>query len=69
MNNKELGPYDEVIWIPGYFEVPQTGRQMVRISRIYVSSIESVFNGELKQCYCMLISCLSDLRTTKLEYP
>lgn len=48
-DNNGLGPYDEVIWIPGYFEVPQTGRRQVRISRIYVSSIESVFNGEWKQ--------------------
>lgn len=43
-----VGPYDEVIWIPGSFEVPQLDRgHMVRIGRIYVSSLESVYNGKL----------------------
>jgi len=42
-----VGPYDEVIWMPGYFEIPGTGRKHVRIARIYVSRLESVFNGEL----------------------
>lgn len=41
-----VGPYDEVIWVPGSFEVPQLeNAHMVRIGRIYVSSLESTFNG------------------------
>lgn len=40
-----VGPYDEVIWMPGYFEVPGTRRKHARIAGIYVSRVESVFNG------------------------
>lgn len=41
-----IGPYDEVIWIPGSFEVPHLDRnEMMRIGRIYVSSLASVYNG------------------------
>lgn len=39
-----VGPYDEVIWMPGYFEVLEMGRKHARIARIYVSRMESVFN-------------------------
>lgn len=41
------GPYDEIIWVPGEFEVPLTGKKANRITRIYVSSRESVYNGRL----------------------
>ncbi|KAK7691486.1 hypothetical protein QCA50_004885 [Cerrena zonata] len=40
-----VGPYDELIWIPGAFSVPQTSMKKLRITRIYVSAKESVYNG------------------------
>ena len=40
-----LGPYDELIWVPGAFTVPQTGKKQRRITRIYVSAKESAYNG------------------------
>ncbi|KAJ3530063.1 hypothetical protein NM688_g7764 [Phlebia brevispora] len=39
------GPYDEIIFSPGTFTVPPTGKIAQRITRIYVSTKESVFNG------------------------
>lgn len=39
-----VGPYDEIIWMTGYFEVLEMGRKHARIARIYVSRMESVFN-------------------------
>lgn len=39
------GPYDEIIWIPGYFQVPGTDQKRPRITRIYVSLVDSVYNG------------------------
>lgn len=43
-----VGPYDELMIIPGEYEVPggeQKGRSKVRVSRIYVSQMETCFNG------------------------
>lgn len=48
-----VGSYDELIYIPGHFEVPsdpaigrsQASRSAIRITRIYVSTIASVVNG------------------------
>lgn len=68
-----VGPYDEVIWMPGYFEVPGTGRKHARITRIYVSSLESVFNGgfsfgsEGRMVCCVCAD--GQFRTEELEYP
>ena len=42
-----LGPYDEIIWVPGLFAVPPTGRKAMRATRIYVSNKESLYNGAL----------------------
>ncbi|KAH7096500.1 hypothetical protein BKA62DRAFT_719491 [Auriculariales sp. MPI-PUGE-AT-0066] len=39
-----VGPYDELIYLPGTFESPN-GKSESRITRIYVSSAVSVFNG------------------------
>lgn len=44
------GPYDEIIWVPGKFDIPLTGKTASRITRIYVSSKESVYNG----MFCVL---------------
>lgn len=38
-----VGPYDELILIPGYYQFGQT--TYYRISQIYVSSLDSVING------------------------
>lgn len=41
-----IGPYDELLWIPGNFAVPPGGPAALRITRIYVSTKESVYNGK-----------------------
>ncbi|TGZ81822.1 hypothetical protein EX30DRAFT_371032 [Ascodesmis nigricans] len=49
-----VGPYDELLWVPGRFEVPREGRvdggegkeEKLRVTRIYVSTRESTVNGE-----------------------
>ncbi|TCD60368.1 hypothetical protein EIP91_010259 [Steccherinum ochraceum] len=40
-----VGPYDELIWVPGKFDVPVGGPVASRITRIYVSTKESIYNG------------------------
>lgn len=43
-----VGPYDELMIIPGEFEVPggeQKGKSKVRVSRIYVNQKETCYNG------------------------
>ncbi|KAI0075586.1 hypothetical protein K474DRAFT_1370916 [Panus rudis PR-1116 ss-1] len=40
-----VGPYDEIIWSPGKFKVPPTGKSALRITRIYVSGKETTYNG------------------------
>lgn len=52
-----VGPYDEVIWIPGSYETPPLeGTRMVRISRIYVSTVESVYNGGYSPDICIRVN-------------
>ncbi|OJD18433.1 hypothetical protein AJ78_01552 [Emergomyces pasteurianus Ep9510] len=40
-----VGPYDEILWIPAWFEVPGKMTSNPRITRIYVSSKECIYNG------------------------
>ncbi|KAI0071729.1 hypothetical protein K474DRAFT_1712201 [Panus rudis PR-1116 ss-1] len=40
-----VGPYDEILWLPGKFKYPPTGQSALRITRIYVSSKASTYNG------------------------
>ncbi|KAH8097115.1 hypothetical protein BXZ70DRAFT_944312 [Cristinia sonorae] len=47
-----VGPYDELIWIPGKFSVPAGGPDALRITRIYVSTKESVYNGRKNWNIC-----------------
>ncbi|KAL4972649.1 hypothetical protein BDW66DRAFT_169443 [Aspergillus desertorum] len=41
----DVGPYDELILIPGRAVNPETGKKEMRISNIYVSTDASVWNG------------------------
>ncbi|KAL6233261.1 hypothetical protein BDW75DRAFT_194361 [Aspergillus navahoensis] len=41
----DVGPYDELIFIPGRAVNPNTGKKEFRISNIYVSTDASVWNG------------------------
>ncbi|EKM52508.1 uncharacterized protein PHACADRAFT_149215 [Phanerochaete carnosa HHB-10118-sp] len=43
-NDSPVGPHDELIWVPGQFAVPPTGRNANRITRAYVSTKESAYN-------------------------
>ncbi|KAI0339249.1 hypothetical protein BDW22DRAFT_1336398 [Trametopsis cervina] len=47
-----IGPYDEIIWSPGNFEIPPSGKKALRITRIYVSSLASVYNGRKNWNIC-----------------
>lgn len=40
-----VGPYDELIIVPGKYTNPVDAKEYARISRIYVSSERSVYNG------------------------
>ncbi|KAK2774274.1 hypothetical protein FQN52_004299 [Onygenales sp. PD_12] len=40
-----VGPYDEIVWIPGYFDVPKKGIKKPRVTRIYVSNKDTIYNG------------------------
>ena len=43
-----LGPYDELVFIPGNFETPQgKGKKNLRVTRIYVSQRDTCYNGTL----------------------
>ena len=45
-----VGPYDELLIIPGNFEVPtggEKGKSRLRITRIYVSQRDTTYNGRL----------------------
>ncbi|KAI5803930.1 hypothetical protein EDC01DRAFT_726289 [Geopyxis carbonaria] len=44
-SSSPVGPYDELMLIPGAFTVPATGERKQRITRIYVSSAASTLNG------------------------
>ena len=43
--NSPVGPYDELLIVPGKFTNPINGEEHLRISRIYVSTEASVYNG------------------------
>ncbi|KAF3914822.1 hypothetical protein ABW20_dc0103537 [Dactylellina cionopaga] len=40
-----VGPYDELLYIPGYFSTPHATSSRYRITNIYVSSKETTYNG------------------------
>ena len=40
-----VGPYDEIVLIPGEFETPGKKERGSRITRIYVSQKETCYNG------------------------
>ncbi|EGG08628.1 uncharacterized protein MELLADRAFT_77340 [Melampsora larici-populina 98AG31] len=46
-HSSPVGPYDELMIVPGKFNVPEElgGGSMSQITCIYVSSLQSVFNG------------------------
>jgi len=39
------GPYDELIYIPGFFKTPFSKTPKYRITRIYVSNLDTLYNG------------------------
>jgi hypothetical protein len=43
-----VGPYDELLLVPGEFRIPEEGGKWsaLRVTRIYVSTLESVVNGQ-----------------------
>ncbi|KAE8335185.1 hypothetical protein BDV24DRAFT_169450 [Aspergillus arachidicola] len=41
-----VGRYYELLWIPGAFNLPKSGKQTYRATRVYVSSRHSVYNGQ-----------------------
>ncbi|KAE8410321.1 hypothetical protein BDV36DRAFT_302863 [Aspergillus pseudocaelatus] len=40
-----VGPYDELLWIPGAFRLPETRKTAYRATRIYVSDENAVYQG------------------------
>jgi len=40
-----LGPYDELMLVPGAFDVPGKSRTQLRMTRIYVSQKSTMYNG------------------------
>lgn len=52
----DVGPYDELIVMPGFFVNPHTGKRNARITNIYVSTDASVWNG--RRNWSMLLSFL-----------
>ena len=40
-----LGPYNEMVYIPGDFEIPTLRRKGARVTRIYVDQKETTYNG------------------------
>lgn len=50
-NDTPVGPYDEIVLVPGFFEIPGTEgkngkrKQMPRCTRIYVSQKDTLWNG------------------------
>ncbi|KAF2664943.1 hypothetical protein BT63DRAFT_80795 [Microthyrium microscopicum] len=41
------GPYDEMMLIPGAFDVPSKNKKRLRITRIYVSQKDTMYNGRV----------------------
>jgi hypothetical protein len=64
-NETPVGPYDELVIIPGYFEYPRTNadgtiemRTNIRGSRFYVSQKYTCWNGRVSRCHnqlCILL--------------
>ncbi|KAL5333138.1 hypothetical protein BJX70DRAFT_381846 [Aspergillus crustosus] len=48
----DVGPYDELILVPGSAVNPHTGKSDMRISTIYVSTDASVWNGRRNWSTC-----------------
>lgn len=48
-----VGPYDELLIVPGFFEYENEGKseQSVRVSRIYVSQKYTAYNGRASKSY------------------
>jgi len=44
-HDSPVGAYDELLLVPGYFEVPGAKKNMVRVTRIYVSQKDTCWNG------------------------
>lgn len=40
------GSYDELVLIPGFFDLPGSTKKYSRITRIYVSQKETCYNGQ-----------------------
>jgi hypothetical protein len=77
-NETPVGPYDELVIIPGYFEYPRTysdgttkTRRNIRGSRFYVSQKYTNYNGRVSTCHDLPASPLarSLTRTYRLEHP
>ncbi|KAI0339046.1 hypothetical protein BDW22DRAFT_1336759 [Trametopsis cervina] len=47
-----VGPYEEIAWSPGNFDIPPTGKKALRVTRIYVSTLASVYNGRKNWNVC-----------------
>ena len=43
---RSVGPYDELMLIPGAFDVPGQNKKRLRITRIYVSQKDTMYNGK-----------------------
>jgi hypothetical protein len=65
----DVGPYDEVIVMPGMFVNPHTGKRNARISNIYVSTDASVWNERRNWSKPFLsLSCATLSSLTSLRY-
>jgi hypothetical protein len=59
-----LGPYDELMLVPGAFDVPGKSRTQLRMTRIYVSQKSTMYNGMYllsasSPCPCQRYSSIS----------
>lgn len=61
-----VGPYDEMILLPGNFEVPGHGSH-TRITRIYVNQRDTTYNGNESCCYRFPLLIFSG-RAEELEH-
>lgn len=62
-----VGPYDEMLLLPGNFEVPGGHGSHTRVTRIYVSQKDTTYNGNT--CWCYGRPPLnSSARAQELEY-
>lgn len=54
-----VGPYDEMILLPGNFDVPGGYGSYTRITRIYVSQRETTYNGTTAGVITLLLLTLA----------